>query len=232
MGRVDRECRHGVVSSVAPAIWPAAAVVDYATISRYRCIVNYFAASRTEVVASRHDRHRAGRPTADRRDPRLAPWRAFLLAHARVSRRLDEELRAEHDLSFAEYDALLTIAQAPGRRIRMGQLADEVLLSKSGVTRLIDRLVGDGLVERSACLADARGAEAVLTERGLDRLRAASRTHLRGISEHFLAVVDPADLETLERTMTAVAAAGRPGARRPGSCATDVADAPSRRSRR
>ena len=54
------------------------------------------------------------------RDPRLAPWRAFLLAHARVSRRLDEELRAEHDLSFAEYDALLTIAQAPGRRIRMG----------------------------------------------------------------------------------------------------------------
>ena len=102
------------------------------------------------------------------RDPRLAPWRAFLLAHARVSRRLDEELRAEHDVSFAEYDALLTIAQAPGRRIRMGQLAEEVLLSKSGVTRLIDRLVGDGLVERSACLADARGAEAVLTERGLD----------------------------------------------------------------
>src|SRR6266576_788392 len=76
------------------------------------------------------------------KDPRLAPWRAFLLAHARVSRRLDEELRAEHDV-------LLTIAQAPDRRIRMGQLAEEVLLSKSGVTRLIDRLVGDGLVERS-----------------------------------------------------------------------------------
>ncbi len=100
------------------------------------------------------------------RDARLAPWRAFLLAHARVSRRLDEELRAEHDVSFAEYDALLTIANAPGRRIRMGQLAEEVLLSKSGVTRLIDRLVSDGLVERSACLADARGAEAVLTDRG------------------------------------------------------------------
>ena len=57
------------------------------------------------------------------RDPRLAPWRSFLLAHARVSRRLDEELRAEHDVSFAEYDALLTIAQAPGRRVRMGSLA-------------------------------------------------------------------------------------------------------------
>src|SRR6478609_5141287 len=129
------------------------------------------------------------------RDPRLAPWRAFLLAHARIVRRLDEELRAEHDLSLAEYEALLTIAQAPERRVRMGQLADEVLLSKSGVTRLIDRLVGDGLVERSACLADARGAEAVLTETGLARLRSASRTHLRGIDEHFLSAVEPADLE-------------------------------------
>ena len=155
------------------------------------------------------------------RDPRLAPWRAFLLAHARVSRRLDEELRAEHDLSFAEYDALLTIAQAPERRIRMGQLAEEVLLSKSGVTRLIDRLVNDGLVERSACLADARGAEAVLTERGLDRLRAASRTHLRGISEHFLAVMDATSLETLERSMTAVARQAGPGQGDPGTCVAD-----------
>jgi DNA-binding MarR family transcriptional regulator len=126
------------------------------------------------------------------RDSRLAPWRAFLIAHARVSRRLDEELRLEHDVSFAEYDALLTIAQAPGRRIRMGLLAEQVLLSKSGVTRLIDLLVSDGLVERRSCAADARGAEAVMTERGMSRLRSASRTPLRGISEHFLAVRTPA----------------------------------------
>lgn len=138
-------------------------------------------------------------------DPRLEPWRAFLIAHARISRRLDEELRVEHDVTFAEYDALLTIARAPGRRIRMGQLADEVLLSKSGVTRLIDRLVADGLVERGSCLVDARGAEAVLTDEGLTRLRAASKTHLRGIREHFLGVLQAADLEVLERTMTAVA---------------------------
>lgn len=155
------------------------------------------------------------------RDPRLAPWRAFMLAHARVTRRLDEELRAEHDISFAEYDALLTIAEAPGRRIRMGQLAEEVLLSKSGVTRLIDRLVGDGLVERSACMADARGAEAVLTDIGLARLRAASRTHLRGISEHFLAVVDPGDVDTVERSMTAMARQAGPGLGEPARCAPD-----------
>lgn len=158
------------------------------------------------------------------RDPRLAPWRSFLLAHARVSRRLDEELRAEHDVSFAEYDALLTIAQAPGRRVRMGLLAEEVLLSKSGVTRLVDRLVHDGLVERSACPTDARGAEAVLTERGLARLRAASRTHLRGISEHFLAVVDSDDLESLERAMTAVARQAGPGQAEPEFCGPDALD--------
>lgn len=138
-------------------------------------------------------------------DPRLEPWRAFLQAHARISRRLDEELRIEHDLSLAEYDALLTIAGTSERRIRMRQLADRVLLSKSGVTRLVDRLVADGLVERDSCLSDARGAEAVLTDAGLERLRRASRTHLRGIGEHFLATVDAGDLPVIERSMLAVA---------------------------
>jgi DNA-binding MarR family transcriptional regulator len=138
-----------------------------------------------------------------------------------VSRRLDEELRAEHDVSFAEYDALLTIAQTPGRRIRMGSLAEQVLLSKSGVTRLVDRLVNDGLVERSTCSTDARGAEAVLTDRGLTRLRAASRTHLRGISEHFLAVVETDDLESLDRAMAAVARQAGPGVGEPELCAPD-----------
>lgn len=154
-------------------------------------------------------------------DRRLAPWRAFLLAHKRVSRRLDEELRAEHDLSFGEYDALLTIAQAPDRRIRMRHLADEVVLSKSGVTRLIDRLVDDGLVERGVCLADARGAEAVLTERGLARLRAASTTHLRGIDEHFLALFGDSDLETVERVMSAVARTADSAAGAVDACGDD-----------
>lgn len=138
-------------------------------------------------------------------DPRLGPWRAFLAAHALVTRRLDEELRAEHDLSLAEYDTLLAIAWSPERRIRMRSLADSILLSKSGVTRLVDRLVADGLVERSACLSDARGAEAVLTDAGLERLRAASKTHLRGIDTHFLAALEGDDLPAFERAMRAVA---------------------------
>ncbi len=149
--------------------------------------------------------------TLTARDPRLGPWRQFLMAHARISRRLDDELRIDHDLSLAEYDALLTIAQAPGRRIRMRHLADHVILSKSGVTRLVDRLVLDGLVERSACETDARGAEAVLTPAGLDRLGAASTTHLRGIEQHFLNALDPADVSVLERALTALAERAGPG---------------------
>ena len=149
--------------------------------------------------------------TLTARDPRLEPWRQFLMAHARLSRRLDDELRADHDLSLAEYDALLTIAEAPGRRIRMRQLADRVILSKSGVTRLVDRLVIDGLVERSACETDARGAEAVLTQTGLERLRAASQTHLRGIEHHFLDAIDADDLPVLERALTSLADRAGPG---------------------
>jgi DNA-binding MarR family transcriptional regulator len=139
------------------------------------------------------------------RDERLLPWRAFLVAHARITRRLDEELRAEHDLTLGEYDALLALAEAGDRRLRMNTLADRVILSKSGVTRLIDRLVADGLVVRDQCVTDARGAEAVLTDKGLERLRRASRTHLRGIERHFFEVVDPADLGAIRRAMVDVA---------------------------
>jgi DNA-binding MarR family transcriptional regulator len=139
------------------------------------------------------------------RDARLAPWRAFVRAHAEVSRRLDEDLRAEHGLSLQEYVALLILVEAPSRRLRMGRLADALTLSKSGATRLIDRLVADGFVERVSCSSDARGAEARLTTAGVNRLRDAAPTHLRGIADYFLATIDPADLPAIERVMTDVA---------------------------
>ncbi|HSL34441.1 MAG TPA: MarR family winged helix-turn-helix transcriptional regulator [Candidatus Limnocylindrales bacterium] len=146
------------------------------------------------------------------RDPRIATWRDFLVVHALLQRTLDQELRAEHDVSLAEYDALLVLAGAPNRRLRMHQLADQVLLSRSGVTRLIDRLVADGSVERENCSTDARGAEAVLTPAGLNRLREASGTHLRGIAEHFLDVVSDDQLEALGGVMsTILAGLDRPG---------------------
>lgn len=144
-------------------------------------------------------------PPLTPRDPRLAPWRAFVTAQAHVSRRLDEDLRAEHGLSLQEYVALLILVEAPDRRLRMGRLADALTLSKSGATRLIDRLVDDGLVARVTCPSDLRGAEAELTEAGVNRLRTAAPTHLRGIAEYFLSAIDGDDLEMVERTMKSVA---------------------------
>jgi DNA-binding MarR family transcriptional regulator len=127
-----------------------------------------------------------------------------LRAHARVARRLDEDLRTRHALSLQEYETLLHLAEAPERRLRMGRLADSLLLSKSGVTRLVDRLVDDGLVERTSCSSDARGAEAQLTGTGLSRLRAAAPTHLAGIRDHFYAAIAGPDMPILERAMDAV----------------------------
>jgi DNA-binding MarR family transcriptional regulator len=137
-------------------------------------------------------------------DARLAAWRAFLMAHSLVTRRLDDELRIEHGLSLAEYDALLQLAQAPDRRLRMNQLAERVILSRSGVTRLVDRLEADGLVTRRSCSSDARGAEAVLTDAGLERLRAASPTHLRGVERYFLDALTMDELHAVEHALDAV----------------------------
>jgi DNA-binding MarR family transcriptional regulator len=151
------------------------------------------------------------------RDPRLAPWRAFVRAQAHVNRRLDEDLRAEHGLSLQEYVALLILVEAPDRRLRMGRLAEGLNLSKSGATRLIDRLVADGLVERVSCPSDARGAEAALTPAGVDRLRTAAPTHLRGIGEYFLAAIESSELTVVERSMRRVGdrLCGTPEAERP-----------------
>jgi DNA-binding MarR family transcriptional regulator len=133
--------------------------------------------------------------------PYLDDWRTFLQAHALISRRLDEELRAEQQMSLAEYDALVQLAVSPERRMRMSQLADRVLLSRSGVTRLVDRLVAAGFVDRSQCTTDARGAEAVLTDLGMSRLRRASRTHLRGVDRYFIGPLSADELGAIGRSL-------------------------------
>lgn len=134
-------------------------------------------------------------PSADQ----LTAWRAFLRAHATITRRLESELVAEQDLSLATYDVLVQLAEAPGRRLRMTELAEAVLLSRSGVTRLVDRMERDGLVTRTRVEGDGRGVAAELTEEGFGRLRTASRTHLAGVLRHFVARLDVDDLCALER---------------------------------
>lgn len=146
-------------------------------------------------------------------EPGIGAWRTFLQSHARITRRLDEELQEAHGLSLAEYDALLQIAHSPGRRVRMNVLANRVILSRSGITRLVDRLEAAGSVERVACNTDARGQEAVLTPAGLDRLRAAAGTHLGGVRRYFLERLDATDLDAIERSLGRVAVALEPDTR-------------------
>lgn len=130
------------------------------------------------------------RPTGNELDA----WRSFLRAHARLVRVLETELVAEHPLSLGGYDVLVQLAEAPGRRLRMAELADAVLLSRSGVTRLVDRLEVAGMVTRERFTGDGRGVVAVLTTKGVDTLRSAARTHLAGVVRHF---VDHFDAEEL-----------------------------------
>jgi DNA-binding MarR family transcriptional regulator len=144
----------------------------------------------------------AGAPAFD--DPRLRAWVAFLQAHAIVTRRLEAELLAERNLSLADYDALVQLAVADDRRLRMSELAERVVLSRSGVSRLVDRLEAAGLVSRRACPTDARGSWAELTPAGLDRLRDAAPVHLRGVDAHFLSPIATGDREGLIRALEAV----------------------------
>jgi DNA-binding MarR family transcriptional regulator len=116
-------------------------------------------------------------------------------------RTLEAELQAEQHLSLADYDVLVQLAEAPEQSLRMHELADSVLLSRSGLTRMVDRLVRGGYVARVPCPNDQRGRLAVLTPAGLDRLRRAAPTHLRGVREHFTGRLSAAELETLGRLM-------------------------------
>jgi DNA-binding Lrp family transcriptional regulator len=149
-------------------------------------------------------------------DPRLQPWLAFLRAHAAVSRALEAELEAEQSMSLADYEALMQLAHADGRRLRMSELADRMILTRSGISRLVDRLVAAEYVEREACSTDARGA------RGPDGswLRASRppADPLRGIDEHFLSAIPPADREAFVRVLSGIL----DGLARPGRQSDEV----------
>lgn len=128
-------------------------------------------------------------------------WRAFLHKHSVVARLLEADLMAGSGLPLAEFDVLFQIAMTDGQRLRMNELADRVLLSRAGITRLVDRLVEDGLVERVKCASDARGAFAALTDRGRERLEEARPKHLAAVKRYFLGSFSRAELEVLAELM-------------------------------
>lgn len=140
----------------------------------------------------------------------MRAWQALLHAHHQVVRTLDSELRHEHDLAFPEYDVLLRLARAPDRVLRMSELAQRVMLSPSGLTRLVDHLVAKGLVWRQTDPDDGRVALASLTEEGLRLVRRAARTHLRGIREHFTGRLSEAQLRGVASGLETVAGAHIP----------------------
>jgi DNA-binding MarR family transcriptional regulator len=150
----------------------------------------------------------------------LRAWQALLHAHHDLTRRLDAELREEHGISLGDYDVLLIslgdydvllrLARAPGRRLRMTELAQRVLLSPSGLTRVVDRLERDGLVERDRFDGDARVMLAGLTDRGRHVLRAAAGTHLRGIREHFTGRLSDGQLRNVASALEIVAGPHEP----------------------
>jgi DNA-binding MarR family transcriptional regulator len=157
-------------------------------------------------------------------DRELAVWRTFLRVHASLTRRLEHDLLAERDLPLASYDVLVQLAEAPDGRLRMTDLADRVLLSRSGLTRLVDRLAADGLVTRESCPSDARGTFTVITEAGRTRLRTAAPTHLRGIQEYVTSRLDPGELDTVGRLLRKLLPEGEPTTESPGGCGAEPAE--------
>ncbi|HZG48090.1 MAG TPA: MarR family transcriptional regulator [Thermoleophilaceae bacterium] len=127
----------------------------------------------------------------------LGAWRGLLRVHSELTKALDAELVAAHGLPLSSYEVLLFLADSPDGRMRMAELADSVLLSRSGLTRLVDRLERDGLLNRVPCEQDARGFFAEVTPSGRKLFRAARRTHLDGVRERFLRHFSRDELRTL-----------------------------------
>jgi DNA-binding MarR family transcriptional regulator len=119
-------------------------------------------------------------------EEQLQAWRGMLRAHSELTRALDAELTREHELPLSSYEVLLFLNDSEGGRMRMSELADSVLLSRSGLTRLVDRLERDGLLKRERCESDARGFFAQITPQGRRVFAAARQTHLDGVRRLFL----------------------------------------------
>jgi DNA-binding MarR family transcriptional regulator len=127
----------------------------------------------------------------------LGAWRGLLRVHAGLTKALDAELMREHRLPLSSYEVLLFLADSPDGRMRMSDLADRVLLSRSGLTRLVDRMERDGLLRRRRCEEDQRGWFAEITDEGRELFDRARKTHLDGVREHFLDHLSPDEQRTL-----------------------------------
>jgi DNA-binding MarR family transcriptional regulator len=133
----------------------------------------------------------------------LEAWGSLLRAHATLMRRLDRDLERETGLALADFDVLAQLARAHGE-LRITELADRALISRSGMTRRVARLVDVGLVRRDTASTDARGVVVALTKAGMARLDETAPVHARGVSELFVGQLDDRELALLERALSKV----------------------------
>ncbi len=143
---------------------------------------------------------------AELSDVELRAWRGLVRAHDALVKRLDADLEAGHSIGLSSYEVLCALRSTADRKMRMCDLADTVCLSRSGLTRLVDRLERDGLIARACCHSDARGSFAVLTAAGGRRLDEARPTHRAAIRRDFLSCFSAGELEQLATLWARVAA--------------------------
>jgi len=146
----------------------------------------------------------------------LDAWRSYLQSHASILRALDAELVAAQGMTTRDYEVLLYLSQAAERKLPMSALAESTMLTRSGITRLVDGLVESGLIERVSCPNDARVSYAHLTDAGYEKLRDAGCTHIASIHRLFLEHFSGEEIEQLAALLSRL-----PGARPEGSCSVE-----------
>lgn len=142
--------------------------------------------------------------------PEVEAFAGLLRTHAATTRRFNAELVVEHGLTLSDYEVLLRLARAPDRRMRRVDLSQQVLLTPSGITRLLARLEESGFVRRASCASDARVTYAELTDEGLEKLRDASETHVAGIRKLFAEHFSASELDSLRELLWRLPVEGAP----------------------
>jgi len=137
----------------------------------------------------------------------MRAWRALLSAQHRLERVLDLELQAAHGTTLADHEVLIVLSEQPKGAIRMADLADILTLSRSGLTRRVDRMAAAGLVARERCSSDGRGVYARITPDGRTALETATSVHVAGVRRHFVDALDCDELSWLARALEKVATA-------------------------
>ncbi len=133
-------------------------------------------------------------------------WRSWIAASTLLPHQLGKELQAQHDLTICDYEILVHLSESPQRSMRMSELAERVLLSRSRLTHQIDRMEASGIVVRVSCLDDKRGQLATMTEAGWAKLVAAAPDHVTNVRKHMLDVLSPAEFNQLGKSLAKVAA--------------------------